>query len=188
MPRGRPKKNTSPETNPAEKRGVSQFSPYMLLNAWFRDGSKNSPLPKELEESKAFAQTYILYYFQSNPKLFIWINKVYNNFNLFAIPVNEILKTMKEIIRVTGYRQPFVKKAEKETKNQLCGILKKKYVGYKPEEISMAVDLIDKDEELQSIVYETFGIREPGKSKTKKNEFKQKMESILSKESLLNDL
>lgn len=178
----RPKKS---ENNNGENK--TTFSPYMLLNAWFRDGNMNSPLPKDIEDCKAFNQSLILYYFVTSPKLFIFINKNYNNFSLFNVPTIDILKTMKEIIRFTGFKQQYTATAKKES-NQLSELLWRKYPHFKKDEIMMAIDIIDNDEEMRDIVYENYGIRNPKKLKSNAKEFKKKMSTILSKESLLNDL
>lgn len=184
--RGRPRKDSSVKLESTGENKAT-FSPYALLNAWIRDGRTDSPLPKDLQENCPITQMFILYYFVSNPKIFIWINKNFNNYNLLSLPVFDVFKVIKQIVQRTGSKQSYVPKFKKE-KNQLCDILKKKYPYYKTQEISMAVDIIDNDEELQSAVYENFDIRAPRKLKTKKNEFSDKMKTILSKESLFNDL
>ena len=52
----------------------------------------------------------------------------------------------------------------------------------------MIIEKIDKDENLQSIIYEQFDIRHPKKYKTNKKEFEKKKSEILSKDDLLNSL
>lgn len=180
----RPKKN---QQNGESSENKVTFSPYMLLNAWMRDGNLKSPLPKDIEDCKAFSQTYLLYYFVGSPKLFIYINKVFNNFNLFSIPVIDILKLMKQIVYYTGFRQQFVQSTKKD-ENKLCELLKKKFPYYKDQEISMVVDMIDQDDEIQSMIYENFGLRSPSKRKSNSKEFKTKLKNILSRENMLNDL
>lgn len=184
--RGRPRKDSTGSVGSSSE-NKSTFSPYALFNAWVRDGRTDSPLPKELQENCPITQMFILYYFVTNPKIFIWINKNFNNYDLLVLPQIDIFKIIKQIVQKTGIKQSYVPKFKKE-KNQLCDILKKRFPYYKPEEISMAVDIIDDNEELQSTVYENFDIRVPKKTKTKKNEFNEKMTAILSKESMLNDL
>lgn len=181
---GRPRKSSTSENSNENK---TSFSPYMLLNAWMRDGNLKSNLPKDIEDCKAFNQSILLYYFITSPKLMIWINNNFNNFGLFSIPVRNILDMMKVIVHHTGFRQQYVASTKKE-ENKLCDLLKKKFPYYKSEEISMVVDMIDSDDDMQSMVYENFGIRNPSKKKCNVKDFNKKLNSILSKESMLNDL
>ena len=181
---GRPRKDSTTKNNNENK---SSISPYMLLNAWIRDGNLKSPLPKDIEDGKQFGPHFILYYFVSSPELFRFINKTFNNYNLWSLNTIDVLKTIKEIVYYTGFRQPFIQSVKKE-ENKLVDIIKEKYPYYKREEISMVVDIIDADEELQATIYENFNLRPPTKKKSNKKDFKEKLSKILSKESLFNDL
>jgi len=165
------------------------LSPFALVSNWFHDGSLTTEVPKELMDSKAISPMFILYYFQSSPQYFVFINKLFNNFNITTMKTVDILKMMKEIIVSTGFKQPWNRKAEKSNNNnKLCGILKKKYPYYRNEEISMCVDYIDSHDEIKEFIYEMVGLRNISKKKMTKKEFKEKMSNIISKESLLNSI
>lgn len=182
---GRPRKSSTVQDSNENK---TTISPYMLLNAWFRDGNLKSNLPKEIEDCKAFNQVILLYYFVSNPQITIWINNNFNNFDLFSIPVRDILNMMKLIIYYTGFRQQHYIERTKKVENVLCDLLKKKFPYYKSEEITMVVDMIDSDKDIQSMVYENFGIRAVTKKKNNSKDFSEKLNGILSRETMLNDL
>lgn len=182
---GRPRKSSITENSNENK---TTISPYMLLNAWFRDGNLKSKLPKEIEDCSAFNQVILLYYFVTNPQISIWINNNFNNFDLFSIPVRDILNMMKVIIYCTGFRQQHYIERTKKDENVLCDLLKKKFPYYKSEEITMVVDMIDSDADVQSMVYENFGIRAVTKRKNNSKDFSKKLNGILSRETMLNDL
>jgi len=162
-------------------------SPYMLLNSWLRDGSLTTPIPEECTNG-SIPQLMILNYFQSSPKYFVTINKFFNNFDLFSLNIQDVLRLMKEIVYYTSYKPPFVPKAAKDIENKLCGILKEKYPYYRKEEISMIVEYIDKHEDIQEVIYEQFGIRNVKAKKSNKTEYNKKMKSVISAQSLLESL
>lgn len=165
----------------------SEINPYELLNRWLKDGNLKSPYPAELEDSKAISQVFFLNYFESSPKYFPLVNKLFNNFGLFSIPVKELCIQLKEMLIATGYRQPFVKRGKKADENKLISILTKKYPYYKKEEISMVVDFIDNSDD-KEIIYEMFGLRTVKSKKlnaAEKKERKQKLDTIINSDNLL---
>lgn len=162
-------------------------SPYMMLNSWLRDGSLTTPIPEECLNG-SIPQLMILNYFQSSPKYFVTINKLFNNFNLFALNIQDILRLMKELVYYTSYKPPFIPKAAKDIENKLCGILRDKFPYFRKEEISMVVSYIDKNPEIQEVIYEQFGIRNVKAKKSNKTEYNKKMKSVMSAQSLLESL
>ena len=162
-----------------------KLSPFTIMDNWFKDGRLDTPVP---EDACHLPQTLILNHFSQFPQAFVFINKLYNNFSLFSVPMRDILKTMKEILHYTRFRQVFVKKDPKPIENKLFTILKSKYPYYKNEEISMVVDYIDSNDEIKESVYESLHLREAEKKKITKKEFKEKMSSIVTKESVLDSI
>lgn len=144
-----------------------KISPYTLLSRWFFDGSRTTLLPKEVIDSKVISQLYLLYYFQSSPYI-LYLSKHFNNYNIFQIPVEEILYFMKECILLTGYKPPFVQRI-KNTKSEIVECLREKYSDLKKEDIHMLVKIIDESPEKDS-VYEMFGIYRPKVKKLTKQE------------------
>ena len=163
------------------------LSPYTLMNSWLRDGDLNTPIP-EACCYPAISQIVILTYFWTSPRFFVYINKLFNCYELFSMPVPDLLKMMKEIVYYTSYKQPYIAKGAKDVQNKLHPILKSKFPYYRNEEISMIIEKIDSDEKLQSVIYEQFDIRQPKKYKTNKKEFEKKKSEILSKDDLLNSI
>lgn len=162
------------------------LSPYMIMNSWLKDGSLKTPVPDECCYP-AISPVVLLTYFWASPKYFVFINKHFNNFDLFSLPVPEILKFIKEIVYYTSYKQPYTPRTPKDIQNKLQPILKSKFPYYRNEEISMIIEKIDEDKKLQDVIYEQFNIRLPKKTASSKKEFKKKSE-ILSKNDLLNSL
>lgn len=167
-----------------------KFSPYQILNNWLMDGNLKSSYPKELENDRTINQIFFLRYFQSSQKYFPFINKLFNNYDLFSVPVKELCYLLKEMLYYTGFKQPFVQKAKKSDNNKLIDILRNKYAFLKKEEVVMLVGFIDKMEN-KDVVYEMFGLYQPKAQKlTKKEqkEQKQRINSIINKDDLLDSL
>jgi len=167
------------------KKSVSN---YTLLNRWLFDGSATTSIPVDVVKDKSIGQSYLLYYFQSS-HYNLYINSIFNNYNLFALNRLEIFSFLKQCISMSGYRPPFIKKAPKKT-NKLVKVLIDKYPFLKREEIFMMIDFIDGSDEKDSI-YEMFGFYKPKKKKVTKAE-KKRMEKESSeqknKEVSLTDL
>jgi hypothetical protein len=153
-----------------EKKPVSN---YTLLTRWLFDGSKSTQIPDDVVNDKSISQMYILYYFQMS-HYNLYINKYFNNYNLFSIDRLDIFRFMKQCIQLTGYKPPFIKR-EPKTKNKMVDALKERYPYLKKEEVFMLVDYIDKSEDKDSI-YEMFGFYTPKKKKVTVAE-RKKMES-----------
>jgi len=163
-------------------------SNYTLLTRWLFDGSTITQIPVEVVQDKSISQMYILYYFQMS-HLNIYIDKYFNNYNLFALDRLDLFKFLKQSIQLCGYKPPFVKKGPK-IKNKLVDILKGKYPYLKKEELFMLVDFIDNSEEKDS-VYEMFGFYSPKKKKitdAERKRMKQKTSEQKDKEISLEDL
>jgi hypothetical protein len=163
-----------------------KVSSYTILNKWLTDGSKTTQLPEDVIKDKSISQLYLLYYFQSSHYM-LYINKAFNNYNLFSIPRVEIFKFMKQCVMLSGYRPPFVQKHKKQ-KSKIVDIIKYKYPYLKKQELFMLVDVIDESDDKDSL-YEMFGIYSPKKKKTTKAELK-KMEKDKKtvKKSVNNDI
>lgn len=174
--------------SPKDENKVS-VPPYMLLYSWFRDGSLTTPIPEPCLQSGVIPQTIILNHFVESPKYFVTINKIFNTFYLFSLNIKDILKLMKQLIYYTSYYKPKSQpKAAKAVENKLCKLLREKYPFYRKEEISMIVEYVDKHQDIQDAIYEQFGLRSTRAKKSNKTEYKKKMNSIVSAQSLLESL
>ena len=147
----------------------SKPSSYTLLNKWFYDGSKTTEIPEDVIKDKSIGQMYLLYYFQGSSYGLV-IDKMFNNYGIFAMDRRDIFVFMKQCITLSGYRPPFVKRGSK-SKSKLVDVLRLKYPYIKREETFMLVENIDNSDE-KDAVYEMFGFYKPKKKKTTKAEKK----------------
>ena len=173
----------------AKKQTVNQGpSELTVLMNWVNDGNIKSEFPKVLSESKSLNCVFFLYYFVASPKYFVFINNVFNNYNIFLLKKEDIYKMFKEIVYNTGYRN-FSKGKSSQKENPLIKVLKSKFPYYKKEEIMMAVNIIDNSED-KDVIYEMFNINDIAKVKkmTKKDikDRQNKIKNIISSDELLS--
>ena len=143
----------------------SEVSIWTLLNRWLYDGSKSSPMPKELIEDKTIGPQYILYYFR-NSIYNLWINEHFNNYDVYQLDRIGVLKFLKQCILDTGYK-PKIFPRYKTQQTKIGKVLKKKYPYFKTDDIDLLVKKIDLSAD-KDRVYETLGLYNPKKKKTTK--------------------
>lgn len=165
--------------------GVNAWTSF---NSWIGDMDLNSPIPEILLESPSITNLTLLYHFVQFPLVFIYINNTFNNCNLILLDKASVLKMIKEIIYYTRFRPKYMKIEKKVEDDKLIGILKSKYPYFRKEEIYMASEILDKYPELKEDIYEMYGLRSLKSKKVTKKEFKEKLQSIVTKQSLLEDL
>ena len=165
--------------------GVNAWTSF---NSWIGDMDLNSPIPEILLESPSITNLTLLYHFVQFPLVFIYINNTFNNYNLILLDKASVLKMIKEIIYYTRFRPKYMKTEKKVEDDKLIGILKSKYPYFRKEEIYMASEILDKYPELKEDIYEMYGLRSLKSKKVTKKEFKEKLQSIVTKQSLLEDL
>ena len=172
------------------KKEVKQQGPsdITVLMNWARDGNMKSEFPKQLAESKSLSPIYMLVHFLTSPRYFIFINNLFNNYNMFLLKNKDVFMMFKEIIHNTGYSS-FSKGKVSQKENPLIKLLKHKFPYYKKEEIMMAVNIIDNSDD-KDIIYEMFGINNVAKVKkmTKKDisERQNKIKNIISSDDVLS--
>lgn len=148
-----------------------KISIYTILNRWMYNGSLNSPMPKELINDKVIGPQYILYYFKDS-MYNLYMNKHFNNYDIFQMDRIDMLKFLKRCIILTGYRPRYVPRS-KSIRSKITQILKRKMPYYKWHDIELLVSMIDKRDDKDQI-YETLGLYKPRKRKvTKKKESKK---------------
>jgi len=165
---------------------------YKILNNWLYDRNKYTPIPKELKDTKKIPTTILLYHFKYSKYIKI-LSELFNSYNIYQMPINDVLKLLKYIIYKTGYKPPFVK-YEKIIENKLLDILKKKYPYLKKVEIAFLCNKIENSEK-KDFFYKMFGLKKDYEKKkikklereNKKEEFK-KLKQTLTVEDLLSDI
>ena len=160
-------------------------SPFALLGNWLKDGNLKSPIP---EECLTLPQFWILNYCISNPRVFVLVNKYFNNYNVMMLSTKDIFQLLKEIVYYTGCRQARITKSTKDIENKLCSMLREKYPYYRKQEVAMIVDYIDKHPDIQEVIYEQFGIRKVTSKKNTQKEFDKKKKEIMSAQNLLDSI
>jgi hypothetical protein len=162
-----------------------KVSIWTIFNKWLYDGSTSTKIPIELESDKSIGQMNLIYYFRASPYGLV-ISKLMNNWGLFALDRIEVLYFMKECVRLSGYKPPFIHKIPSK-KNKLYDNLKERYPYLKLEEINMLIEFVDASDEKDTI-YEMFGIYSPSKKKlTKEQKKKIEKEKSEPKKELTSD-
>jgi len=150
---------------PPKKSKEKSYSPYQVLNRWLYDGSKQTQLPKELEDDKAIPTTILLYHFQAS-KYILYLSELFNNFDMYQMRKKDVFRFLKQCILLTGYKPPFIQKV-KTQRNKLAKILRMKFPYLKLYEIDFLIETIDQSPEKDRI-YETVGLYAPKKKKSTK--------------------
>jgi hypothetical protein len=150
----------------AETKG-NEISPYTLLNRWLYDGSNKTEMDESLREDKSIGPQYLLYYFKDSVYN-LTINRIFNNYNIYKLDRLEILKFLKQCVLKTGYKPTFLPRYN-DNESKISKLLKQRFPYYKKDDINLLVDYIDKSDQKDSI-YETLGLYNPRKIKTKKKD------------------
>lgn len=148
-----------------------KISIYTILNRWMYNGSLNSSMPTELINDKSIGPQYILYYFKDS-MYNLYMNKHFNNYDIYQMDRIDILKFLKKCIILTGYRPRYTPKL-KSTRSKIAQILKRKMPYYKWHDIELLVSMIDKGDDKDQI-YETLGLYKPRKRKMKEEKASKK--------------
>lgn len=160
------------------QKSEEKVSAYTVLSNWLYDGSAVSKIPKSVIDANEIGSQYLLWYFK-NSIYNVYINKHFNNFDIYKLDKEASLKLLKESILSTGFRPKYTPK-QKNTTSKIFGILKKRYPYFKSDDIKLLITIIDNSEEKDQI-YETLGLYNPKKKKTNaqdRKQFKKTIEEI----------
>ena len=153
-----------------------EFSIWQRLNSWLYDGSASSCIPVEVRDSKEIGPQYIIWFFKDS-SYNIYINSVFNNYDVYKLDKNECLKFLKQCVLKTGFRPRFIPK-QRDPESKISKILKLKYPYFKKNDIELLVSIIDKSDEKDQI-YETLGLYNPKKTKST-NEIKKQINEFVN--------
>jgi hypothetical protein len=157
------------------KQEEKKDSPYTILNKWLNDKSKFTPIPQEILDCKEIGPQYLLYYFQSSPTI-LYLSDVFNNFNIYQMELEDVLKMMKDICLRISFRPRYIPMGRDKLAN-ISKKLKKQYPYLKNYEIGILVNKIDTLPERDDI-YESFGLLDTKKKKTSKENKEALKENI----------
>jgi len=156
-------------------------SPYTLLNNWIYDGKADSKVPNEVLTGYLPDAKYLLFFFRGS-KYLVYLNKIFNNFNIYQLDKEEVFIMLKDIVRRTKFRPGFYKIASK-TKIKLIEVLRKKFPTLKISEINLLANKIDTADNKDEIL-ETLGLK---KSVSSKRTTKKDLEQISVNQELIED-
>jgi chaperonin cofactor prefoldin len=150
-------------------------SPWIIFERWLLTSDKD-PIPEKLLETNAIPHHVILNKFKYSNYI-IYLNNLFNTFDIYRMPIEDVYKMTKQCIKLTGFKTPFISPNKSEIeKTKLHNFLKKKFYFLKNYEISSLIQEIDNIPEKDSI-YEFFGIYKHKKVKATVDD-KKKLEKI----------
>lgn len=163
--------------------------PFKTFINWLFDGNSNTPVPDELvKPSSPISQLYCISLFMKCGKLNWYLNKYFNNYNVFQIPKEEFFKFIKKCIRDYKIsRKDIWYFSKKQKQDKLFDILSSRNPDLKKHEILLLCDIInnskEKDEVLQGLGIKADSKKEKTKKKKnndKKNQKNKNVDSFIS--------
>lgn len=150
-------------------------SEFKTFTNWLFDGKYNTEPPESVsKKSSPVSNLYCISLFMNCGSLNHYLNRYLNNFGIFYIPKDELMKFIKKCIR--DFKIPkrniwYYSKRQKEDK--LFDILSKRYPLLKKYEIYQLIEIInkskDKNEILQGLGLKTDVKKQKVRKKDKKN-------------------
>ena len=145
---------------------------YESFYRWLFDGSLKSELPNKevfLKYNSPITVNRLISSFMLYGDLNHYLNKYFNNVSLYYLEKEDVFKFVKKCIidfKVNRNKLSFIN--IKKDSNLFQG-LRKKFPTLKPCDISLLIDVIEKDHDLKNSVYESLGLLKPEKPKKSKN-------------------
>ena len=141
--------------------------PWKSMKSWMFDRDPYSEIPDIVLKYRPISNTAILKMFMNHGPLNYYINKYLNNFGLYYLSKEDVLKFIKSNIIGLGinYRSIFYYRRDKET--ELYKKLKDQCINLKGPDILFLSNYIDESVDAD-IYYETLGITVPKKRKLKR--------------------
>jgi len=152
---------------------------YRHFTRWLFDGSNTSPIPEEQEMLKynsSITLQYMLLCLLPNPKMTIYMNKYFNNFNLYSLNKKQFLHYIKHLVlKLNLSQKDFNYKPKRDdAKSKLYNKLLNKLPEFKSYDISLLCDTIDNlPEKERNKYYASFDLLKPTKRKLRKKTVKK---------------
>lgn len=149
-------------------------SPYHTFWNWCFDGYKKTPIPKPtdnipdiLKYNSPINETFLLRSFIKHEKLNHFLNKNINNINSRYIDKKELFFFIKQCVQKYKIKKNNIYYLPRHGyKENLFNKLKQKYPVFKNSDIELMIELINKNENRDSILG-ALGIDKPKKTKVK---------------------
>jgi len=160
---------------------------YREYTRWIFDGSATSQIPEEQEMLKynsPITIQYMLMCFLPHPKMTIYMNKYFNNFDLYSLDKKQFMKYIKHLVlKLNLSRSDFNYKPKRD--NEGIHQLQKKLMSKLPElktyDIALLCEQIDALEEKEKdSYYAGLDMIDPKKRKMAKRKSKKKNNGNLS--------
>jgi len=172
--------------------------PFKTFINWAFDGSKDTPIPKPetdsagnvitpdiLKKSGPLNQRYVISMFMKNPKMCLYLNKHFNNINLWYIDKETLFKFLKgAIIDFKMRRGDLLFLKTKKNEEVLMEKLEEKFPLLKYDDRKLLYEMIEASPEKNS-VYNSFGLKRVSKRKVKKEKKIKKTGSKTSSKNFL---
>lgn len=161
--------------------------PFKTFINWAFDGSIDSPIPKPevdsagnvitpdiLKPSGPLNQRYIVSMFMKNPKMCLYLNKHFNNINLWYVDKETLFKFLKKgVIDFKVRRGDLFFMKSRRSKDKLIEKLEERFPLLKMDDIRLLSDMVEKSSQRDAI-YHSFGLKKPSKRKIKKEKGRKK--------------
>ena len=169
-----------------------RFDMYREFTRWLFDGSENSVIPDEQEMLKYNSPITIQYILQCllpNSKMTIYLNKYFNNFDLYSLDKKQFMKFLKHLVlKMNLTRSDFNYKPKREAdKSDLYKKLLEKFPVLKSYDVILLCDNINNLEEKEkNKYYAGLNLIPPKKRKMAKK--KEKTNKKISLENFTNQI
>jgi hypothetical protein len=173
---------------------MQSISPFKVFNNWLFDGDIKTPFPEPtfdengnikspdlLKYNCPITPTYILKYFQKNLKMNHYLNKYFNNENIYYLNKKEFFYFIKRFVIDFKFNQRQLLYIPFQRKDKLKNSLSLKCPYLKPYEIELLSEMILKDNSRNNIL-SSLGLEDIKKPKRKKKNQTKKNTKISMKE------
>lgn len=170
--------------------------PFRTFLDWAFDGSKETDIPKPevdsggnvitpdiLAPSGPLNNRYVISLFMKNPKMSLYLNKYFNNVNLWYLDKETLFIFLKRCIIDFKVRRGELIFFKKNTnKEELVEKLESRFPELKHDDIQLLYEKIE-DSSQKNAIYHSFGLKRISKRKVKKE---KKIKKYSNKTSLKN--
>ena len=155
---------------------------YNVFSNWLFDGSLKSELPQKevyLKYNSPITPNRLISSFMLYGELNHYLNKYFNNVGLYYIEKEDMFRFVKKCIIDFKVRRNNLSFISIKKDTNLFQALRKKFPCLKSCDISLLIDIIDKEsDDLKNSVYESLGLLKPEKPKKVKKSMKKVLEKI----------
>ena len=147
--------------------------PWKTFNSWIFDGSKQSPVPDILiKPGSPISPNYLISLFITNGPLNQYLDKYLNNYWLFSVDKEELLRFIKTCVIDYKVKKGSLFFTKRRAKDKLYDVLRERITSFKNDDILLLSEIISKSPE-RNVIYETLGLDVPKVKKSKKEKPKK---------------